>query len=144
MDEKTTGRTVDLPASRAFVVQLAASVGADTPFRGRIEHLASVSASHFESLTQLGEFVLGVLAAASAAPPAAPDGAGQEAPRRRADGRPARVSPSPPRGGPQPRESESMKREHEDGVSRGRRGANRGRAVVIAAALLASTSVAHA
>src|SRR5262245_15936747 len=80
MDETTTGRMVDLPASRAFVVQLAAAVGADTPLRGRIEHLASGSATHFESLTQLGAFVLGVLAAASAAPPADPDGAGQEAP----------------------------------------------------------------
>src|SRR5262245_16470458 len=144
MDE-TTGRTISLPASHAFVVQLAASVGADTPLRGRIEHLASGSATHFESLTQLGAFVLGVLAAAAAAPPADPDGAGQEAPQSRADGRPARVSQSPPRGGPQPkRESGSMKREHENGASRGRRGANRGRAVVIAAALLASTSAAHA
>src|SRR5262245_6745112 len=101
MDETTTGRMVDLPASRAFVVQLAAAVGADTPLRGRIEHLASGSATHFESLTQLGAFVLGVLAAASAPPPADPDGAGQEAPRSRADGRPGRVSQSPPRGGPQ-------------------------------------------
>src|SRR5262245_46361500 len=37
-----------------------------------------------------------------------------------------------------------MNREHENGASRGRRGGNRGRAVVIAAALLASTSAAHA
>src|SRR5262245_57424836 len=105
MDETTTGRTIDLPASHAFVVQLAASVGADTPLRGRIEHLASGSATHFESLTQLGEFVLGVLAAASA-PPADPDwdgqraaGAGQEAPRSRADGRRARVYRVRPKAG---------------------------------------------
>src|SRR5262245_175565 len=69
MDEKTTGRTVDLPASRAFVVQLAASVGAETPIRGRIEHLASGSVTHFESLTQLGDFIVRVLAPASAADP---------------------------------------------------------------------------
>src|SRR5262245_8734136 len=69
MDETTTGRTIDLPASRAFVVQLAASVGADTPFRGRIEHLASGSATHFESLPQLGAFVVAVLAPGSTPKP---------------------------------------------------------------------------
>jgi len=55
MDTKTAGRIVGLPANRAFVVQLAVSVGAETPIRGRIEHLASGSVTHFESLTQLGE-----------------------------------------------------------------------------------------
>src|SRR5262245_2508127 len=137
MDETTTGRTIDLPASHAFVVQLAASVGADTPFRGRIEHLASGSVTHFESLTQLGAFVLGVLAAASA-PPAAPDWAGQEAPRSRADWRSATgLTESAPRRTATKGRADEMKQEHEHGASRKRRGANRGRAVVIAAALLA-------
>jgi hypothetical protein len=72
MDEKPAGWTVDLPASRAFVVQLAASAGDDKFFRGRIEHLASGSVMHFESLRQLGEFIVRVLAPASAAEPADP------------------------------------------------------------------------
>ena len=61
MDEKAAGRTVDLPANRAFVVQFAASVGGGDPFRGRIEHLSSGSVTHFESLTHLGEFVARLL-----------------------------------------------------------------------------------
>jgi hypothetical protein len=72
MDEKTARRTVELPASRAFVVQFAASAGDEIPFRGRIEHLSSGSVTHFESLTQLGEFVVRVLAPASSAEPAEP------------------------------------------------------------------------
>src|SRR5262245_47105687 len=67
MDEKTAGRMVGLPANRAFVVQLAVSVGAEPPIRGRIEHLASGSVTHFEFLTQLGR-VVRVLASAAAGP----------------------------------------------------------------------------
>src|SRR5262249_60414169 len=71
MDEKTAGRMVGLPANRAFVVQLDVSVGAEPPIRGRIEHLASGSVTHFEFLTQLGR-VVRVLASAAAGPAAAP------------------------------------------------------------------------
>jgi hypothetical protein len=67
MDEKTAGSTVELPASRAFVVQLSVPAGDDNLFRGRIEHLASGSVTRFESLTELGAFVVRVLAPASAA-----------------------------------------------------------------------------
>jgi hypothetical protein len=72
MDEKTSGRTVELPASHAFVVQFAVPAGDGNPFRGRIEHLASGSVTHFESLTQLGEFVVRVLPTASPAEPRDP------------------------------------------------------------------------
>jgi hypothetical protein len=34
MDEKTARRSVELPASRAFVVQFAASAGDEAPFGG--------------------------------------------------------------------------------------------------------------
>jgi hypothetical protein len=58
MDEKS--RTTNLPADRAFVVQFTASAGS-TPFRGRVEHLASGWVTHFDSLTCLGDFVEQVL-----------------------------------------------------------------------------------
>jgi hypothetical protein len=60
MDEKS--RTTNLPADRAFVVQFTASAGG-TPFRGRVEHLASGSVTHFDSLGRLGDFVAQVLGA---------------------------------------------------------------------------------
>ena len=69
MDEKSARRTVELPASRAFVVQFAASAGDEIPFRGRIEHLSSGSVTHFESLTQRGELLVRVFAPTSAAEP---------------------------------------------------------------------------
>src|SRR5262249_57629828 len=86
MDEKTAGRMVGLPANRAFVVQLAVSVGAEPPIRGRIEHLASGSVTHFEFLTQLGR-VVRVLASAAAGPAGAappPIGRGSAMGRRKA------------------------------------------------------------
>lgn len=73
MEEKAAGRTVALPTSRAFVVQFVARVDDGNPFRGRVEHLASGSAAHFDSLTRLGEFVARLLGAgAPEANPAQP------------------------------------------------------------------------
>jgi len=54
---------VALPADRAFVVQFAARIEDGNPFTGRVEHLASGSAVHFDSLTRLGEFVARLLGA---------------------------------------------------------------------------------
>lgn len=74
MDEKAAGRTVALPMNRAFVVQFAERVDDGNPFRGRVEHLVSGSAAHFDSLTCLGEFVALLLAGSPEAHPAqAPD-----------------------------------------------------------------------
>src|SRR5262249_57792390 len=98
MDEKTAGRMVGLPANRAFVVQLDVSVGAEPPIRGRIEHLASGSVTHFEFLTQLGR-VVRVLASAAAGPAGAPpptDGRGGALGPPNAEP-PAPPPPHPPR-----------------------------------------------
>ncbi len=55
-----------LPANRAFVVQFAAGQGADDPFRGRVEHLASGEVVHFASLLQFANFVAQVIGNTSA------------------------------------------------------------------------------
>jgi hypothetical protein len=59
VDDKVA-ETMWLPTNRAFVVQLASRDGAD-PFRGRVEHLASGSVIHFDSLASLGTFIAHVL-----------------------------------------------------------------------------------
>src|SRR5262249_39390229 len=87
MDEKTAGRMVGLPANRAFVVQLAVSVGAEPPIRGRIEHLASGSVTHFEFLTQLGRVVRVLASAAAGGGARAGAGGGRADAARRTIGR---------------------------------------------------------
>jgi hypothetical protein len=57
-----------LPSDRAFVVQLrwdAAVEQAD--FRGRVEHLVSMQATHFESVEELLAFIVRVVTARQAA-----------------------------------------------------------------------------
>lgn len=52
-----------LPARKAFVVQLHADTQAEPPrFKGRVEHIVSYQATHFESLEELVAFMLRVLA----------------------------------------------------------------------------------
>ena len=51
-----------LPARKAFVVQLHAETQAEQGhFRGRVEHLVSHQAAHFESLEELIAFIVQVL-----------------------------------------------------------------------------------
>ena len=51
-----------LPAKRAFVVQLHAEAQTEHgDFRGRVEHLVSHQAEHFESLEELVAFMVRVL-----------------------------------------------------------------------------------
>jgi hypothetical protein len=51
-----------LPAKRAFVVQLHADAKVEQgQWQGRVEHLVSYQASHFESLEELLAFIVRVL-----------------------------------------------------------------------------------
>ena len=53
-----------LPAQRAFVVQLHAEAQIEQgEFRGRVEHVVSYQAAHFESLEELIAFMVRVLTA---------------------------------------------------------------------------------
>jgi hypothetical protein len=48
-----------LPATRAFVVQLHAEAQVEHgEFRGRVEHIVSMRATHFHSLEELGTFMV--------------------------------------------------------------------------------------
>jgi len=61
MVEPIGAARVHLPANRAFVIQLAASLTAERPFHGRVEHLSSGAVMHFKSLDQLAEFITQVV-----------------------------------------------------------------------------------
>lgn len=51
-----------LPANRAFVVQLHAEAAVEQGhFKGRVEHLVSMHATHFSSLEELVTFIVQVL-----------------------------------------------------------------------------------
>ena len=51
-----------LPAKRAFVVQLHAEADVvHGPFKGRVEHIVSMEATHFESLEGLTAFIVKIL-----------------------------------------------------------------------------------
>jgi hypothetical protein len=51
-----------LPATRAFVVQLHAEAQVEHgEFRGRVEHIVSMRATHFHSLEELGTFMVTTL-----------------------------------------------------------------------------------
>ena len=57
-----TNERPSLPARRAFVVQFYAEVQVEQGhFRGRVEHLVSRQATHFESLEDLLAFIVGML-----------------------------------------------------------------------------------
>ena len=48
-----------LPANKAFVVQLHADAKVEHgEFKGRVEHVVSMRATHFHSLEELGAFVM--------------------------------------------------------------------------------------
>ena len=52
-----------LPANHAFVVQLSGeAVGTHDSFCGRVEHVVSGRATHFETLEELSAFIQRVLA----------------------------------------------------------------------------------
>jgi hypothetical protein len=54
-----TNERPSLPAKRAFVVQLYAEAQVERGhFRGRVEHLVSHRATHFESLEDLLAFIV--------------------------------------------------------------------------------------
>jgi len=56
-----------LPSNRAFVVQLRWDADVEQgDFRGRVEHLASMQAAHFESVAELTAFIAQVVAALQA------------------------------------------------------------------------------
>jgi hypothetical protein len=51
-----------LPTNRAFVVQLHAEAKVDHgEFRGRVEHVVSLRATHFHSLEELAAFIMQVV-----------------------------------------------------------------------------------
>jgi hypothetical protein len=53
-----------LPSNRAFVVQVRGDADiAHGDFRGRVEHLTSMEATHFESVDELTAFMMRVIAA---------------------------------------------------------------------------------
>ena len=53
-----------LPANRAFVVQLHADAQVEHGnFKGRVEHIVSYQAAHFESLEELVAFMARILSA---------------------------------------------------------------------------------
>ena len=55
-------RESTLPVGRAFLVQLAGSCDpGGEAVRGRVEHVRSGEAAHFQSLPELVDFMLGVL-----------------------------------------------------------------------------------
>jgi hypothetical protein len=59
-----------LPSNRAFVVQLRWDTDVEHgDFRGRVEHLTSMQATHFESLEEMRAFIACVLAALPADDP---------------------------------------------------------------------------
>jgi hypothetical protein len=56
-----------LPSDRAFVVQLRWDAAVEQgDFRGRVEHLNSMQAAHFESVEELLAFIVCVIAARQA------------------------------------------------------------------------------
>jgi hypothetical protein len=56
-----------LPSERAFVVQLRWDAAVEHgDFRGRVEHLNSMQATHFESVEELMAFIARVVAAQQA------------------------------------------------------------------------------
>jgi hypothetical protein len=56
-----------LPSDRAFVVQLRWDAAVEQKdFRGRVEHLNSMQAAHFESVEELLAFIVRVVAARQA------------------------------------------------------------------------------
>lgn len=64
--ERTSDRgQCELPASRAFVVQLPAGDVQEEPVFGRVEHVMSGRSTRFTGLEQLAEFFAEVLAAES-------------------------------------------------------------------------------
>jgi hypothetical protein len=65
MNEPAPRPRTELPANRAFIVQVARTSDAGDPLRGRAEHLASGAVTHFDSLSGLGEFIVNVLGAAA-------------------------------------------------------------------------------
>jgi hypothetical protein len=59
-----------LPSDRAFVVQLRWDAAVEQEdFRGRVEHLNSMQAAHFESVEELLAFIARVVAAQQADDP---------------------------------------------------------------------------
>ena len=53
-----------LPSNRAFVVQLRWDAAVEQgDFRGRVEHLVSMQATHFESIEELVAFITRVVTA---------------------------------------------------------------------------------
>ena len=53
-----------LPSNRAFVVQLRWDAAVEQgDFRGRVEHLVSMQATHFESVEELTAFITRVVIA---------------------------------------------------------------------------------
>jgi hypothetical protein len=53
-----------LPSDRAFVIQIRGDANlAEGDFRGRVEHLVSLQATHFESVEELTAFIARVVAA---------------------------------------------------------------------------------
>jgi hypothetical protein len=59
-----------LPSGRAFVVQLHTEADlAKGPFKGRVEHIVSMQATHFDSLDALVTFMARVLAEGEAEDP---------------------------------------------------------------------------
>jgi hypothetical protein len=68
MNEPSSGRH-SLPAERAFVVQLSADADvAQGRIAGRVEHVVSGQATHFDRLEDLLAFIERVLASLSAEP----------------------------------------------------------------------------
>lgn len=62
MESRTPSAERLLPRNRAFVVQLSAqSAGTPDSFRGRVEHVESGQATHFDALEDLLAFVARVL-----------------------------------------------------------------------------------
>jgi hypothetical protein len=53
-----------LPADRAFVVQIHRDARVENgEFKGRVEHVVSYQETHFESLEELGAFIVRVVTA---------------------------------------------------------------------------------
>jgi len=51
-----------LPANRAFVVQLHAEAKVDQgEYKGRVEHITSMQATHFASLEELSAFIVKIM-----------------------------------------------------------------------------------
>jgi hypothetical protein len=55
----TTTSQPSLPTNRAFAVQLHAEAKVEHgEFRGRVEHIVSMRATHFHSLAELAAFIM--------------------------------------------------------------------------------------